>query len=555
MEDSINDNDQLNNYFENITIKDKNYRMKQIRKKIIIITIIFAFLILIAAGIVVYIKLNELTYGEITCVYKTTKDNQNIELIKNNGKLKYFLKIDGEEFSQSTSHTFKTSGFHNVTFIFKRRVYSLDNLFENMEALIEADLSKLDAEELTSINYLFLRCLNLIKVKFDFNTSNKIERMVKTFSRCKSLTSVTFNFTAEKLKDITGIFQYCESLTDIKPDIFNTTNLQIIDDMFTNNSKLSYLDLSHLNFEKLTSMNSTFFDCENLIDIIFPKSYTNELVYASATFWHCFSLENIDLTFLRTDKVKFMGYLFDGCHKVKQLDMAHFRTNNLIFVGGMFKNCKSLTSIDLSNFNFEKVESFGELFEGCQSLEEINLSYINAPLLNSMTNTFKDCKNLKQILLPRNLGGIKYLTQAFSNCEKLENIDLSPLYGIQNLEYINSMFHNCTSLKSVEFPNINATGLYSTSNMFYNCSNLKSINMGNFLTSINLYNLENMFYGCINLNYLDISKLYINNNCNIKDIFHGVISNITIKVYKNVNQDLKAQILNLTNLDDIVYEL
>ena len=221
----------------------------------------------------------------------------------------------------------------------------------------------------------------------------------------------------------------------------------------------------------------------------------------------------------------------------------------------MFKNCKSLTSIDLSNFNFEKVESFGELFEGCQSLEEINLSYINAPLLNSMTNTFKDCKNLKQILLPRNLGGIKYLIQAFSNCEKLENIDLSPLYGIQNLEYINSMFHNCTSLKSVEFPNINATGLYSTSNMFYNCSNLKSINMGNFLTSINLYNLENMFYGCINLNYLDISKLYINNNCNIKDIFHGVISNITIKVYKNVNQDLKAQILNLTNLDDIVYEL
>ena len=501
MEDSYNE--QLNNYFENITIKDKNYRMKQIRKKIIIITIIFAFLILIAAGIVVYIKLNELTYGEITCVYKTTKDNQNIELIKNNGKLKYFLKIDGEEFSQSTSHTFKTSGFHNVTFIFKRRVYSLDNLFENKEALIEADLSKLDAEELTSINYLFLRCLNLIKVKFDFNTSNKIERMVKTFSRCKSLTSVTFNFTAEKL----------------------------------------------------TSMNSTFFDCENLIDIIFPKSYTNELVYASATFWHCFSLENIDLTFLRTDKVKFMGYLFDGCHKVKQLDMAHFRTNNLIFVGGMFKNCKSLTSIDLSNFNFEKVESFGELFEGCQSLEEINLSYINAPLLNSMTNTFKDCKNLKQILLPRNLGGIKYLIQAFSNCEKLENIDLSPLYGIQNLEYINSMFHNCTSLKSVEFPNINATGLYSTSNMFYNCSNLKSINMGNFLTSINLYNLENMFYGCINLNYLDISKLYINNNCNIKDIFHGVISNITIKVYKNVNQDLKAQILNLTNLDDIVYEL
>ena len=109
--------------------------------------------------------------------------------------------------------------------------------------------------------------------------------------------------------------------------------------------------------------------------------------------------------------------------------------------------------------------------------------------------------------------------------------------------------------KSVEFPNINATGLYSTSNMFYNCSNLKRINMGNFLTSINLYYLENMFYGSINLNYLDISKLYINNNCNIKDIFHGVISNITIKAYKNVNQDLKAQILNLTNLDDIVYEL
>lgn len=62
--------------------------------------------------------------------------------------------------------------------------------------------------------------------------------------------------------------------------------------------------------------------------------------------------------------------------------------------------------------------------------------------------------------------------------------------------------------------------------------------MSNFFTN-KLNTLDRMFYGCGNLSLLDISNLYTSSKININNIFQGVISNITVRVNKDINEVLK----------------
>ena len=113
------------------------------------------------------------------------------------------------------------------------------------------------------------------------------------------------------------------------------------------------------------------------------------------------------------------------------------------------------------------------------------------------------------------------------------------------------MFYRCISLQLVEFPIINADSLLSTSNMFFGCKKLISIDMKNFYTSNKLNNLEYMFYNCEKLTYLDISNLKINSTSNLRLIFKGITSNISVIVSDDIDPSLKDEIekLNIKNID------
>ena len=56
-------------------------------------------------------------------------------------------------------------------------------------------------------------------------------------------------------------------------------------------------------------MENAFFDCHDLLEIKFPKSYTNSLIVMKNMFSGCNSLEKLNLDFLRTEKVTDMSYL------------------------------------------------------------------------------------------------------------------------------------------------------------------------------------------------------------------------------------------------------
>ena len=205
-----------NNSLDNLVIKDKSYRNKIKKKKIKIYLIIFAILIIIIAIIVIVYKILTIDYGKITCIYETYNENEEIKIINlYNKDMKFFYIINEEKFAQNNIHTFKDNGMHNVTFVFKKKLNTLANLFKELENLIEVDLSELEADKITSLKRTFYNCVNLKKVKFDFKESNLINDMSYLFRNCTSLENVTFNFNIENVKDMSGLFDNCTSIKNI----------------------------------------------------------------------------------------------------------------------------------------------------------------------------------------------------------------------------------------------------------------------------------------------------------------------------------------------------
>ena len=185
-----------------------------LKKRLIFAAIIFAVLIVITANVFLIIIIVNTTYGKITCFYEISKEYESIKLINtdNHEDIKFKLFIDNQEFEQKNNHIFNRAGLHNVTFLFKRRLTSLEKLFNGINALITIDLSQLEVEKVTSLNSMFAHSLNLVNVTFEFLTSNKIEDMSDLFNGCSSLKSVIFNFDAEKVVDMKRMFENCKLL-------------------------------------------------------------------------------------------------------------------------------------------------------------------------------------------------------------------------------------------------------------------------------------------------------------------------------------------------------
>ena len=81
--------------------------------------------------------------------------------------------------------------------------------------------------------------------------------MANLFYDCPLLSYVSFNFKAEKLKDLSGIFHNCNRLTSIELNLFNTKNLEVLDKAFKEckyikYSKLNiYLELTYIMISKI----------------------------------------------------------------------------------------------------------------------------------------------------------------------------------------------------------------------------------------------------------------------------------------------------------------
>jgi len=123
--------------------------------------------------------------------------------------------------------------------------------------------------------------------------------------------------------------------------------------MFSGCSKLTSLDLSTFDTNKVTNMSSMFYGCSKLT--------------------------NIDLSRFNTSKVTNMSSMFYGCSTITSLDLSTFDTSQVTSMSSMFSNCSNLKKIIVgNNYNTDKVTSSNYMFSGDSKLVGSNGTVYNS---------------------------------------------------------------------------------------------------------------------------------------------------------------------------------
>ena len=248
------------------------------------------------------------------------------------------------------------------------------------------------------------------------------------FRGFKNLIQINFNdnFNTSKVTNMSYMFSYCSSLTNLDLSSFNTSNVTNMDGMFDDCSSLTNLDLSSFNTSKVTNMSYMFSYCSSLTSLDLSNFNTSNVTAMYSVFTNCTSLTNLDLSSFNTSKVTNMNGMFYNCQSLTKLDLSNLNTSSLTSVYGMvsydggvryagiFEECKKLVSVDLSSFNTSKVTDMSWMFRNCSSLTTLDLSSFNTSNVTNMNGMFYNCSKLQTQINIMNAGITNY-SEMFSN--------------------------------------------------------------------------------------------------------------------------------------------
>ena len=221
------------------------------------------------------------------------------------------------------------------------------------------------------INYIFIFFLFTITeeklLRYAINFSSEINLVVKGSGEQRFL-SDDFYLEPSEVK-INGILNdSCKKTCEFEGEENNVTlyfdvPLNSCQSMFSQLNNIIEIDLSNLDFSRVTTMQKMFNNCKNLIKVNFGNMNTSSLEDVSDLFGYCEKIESIDLSHFNTSSVTTMYHMFFHCIVLKSLTFPEtFITSKVTDMNGMFSFCKSLISLDLSGFDVSKVTDIGYMF-------------------------------------------------------------------------------------------------------------------------------------------------------------------------------------------------
>ena len=239
----------------------------------------------------------------------------------------------------------------------------------------------------------------------------------------KNLVSISFgNFNTSKVTNMSGMFDYCISLTSLNVSSFNTGNVTDMSDMFRCCRLLTSLNLSNFNTSKVTNMRNMFYQCNSLTSLNVSSFDTSKVTDMSHMF-NCSSLTSLNVSNFNTSNVTSMYYMFEGCSSLTSLNVSNFDTSNVTDMSDMFFICSSLTSLNLSNFNTSKVTDMRSMFRSCDKLTSLNVSNFNTSNVTNMKYMFRNCYKLTTLNLSSfDMSKVTDTTNMFQDCSALTTI-------------------------------------------------------------------------------------------------------------------------------------
>ena len=263
-------------------------------------------------------------------------------------------------------------------------------------------------------------------------------------------------------------------------------------------------------------------------------------------FYGCKKLTSLDLSSFNTDKVTKMNCMFISCSRLTSLDVSSFNTDKVWEMCNMFCCCSGLTSLNLSSFNTAKVTEMYFMFNGCSGLTTIYVSD-DFTIGNGCSgdNMFYGCSNLKGAtsydpaktgidmanfdgyFTPKTItpyvkwdGVNKVLTFKVAN-NKEEGVsgvyDLNE--GATTPKWVGEVSGDCT--KVVFTPSFKQAKPTSCCSWFWGFWKLKTIEGIENLNTEKVTDMSEMFNVCSGLTSLDLSKFNTAKVTNMNGMFGG----------------------------------
>ena len=175
---------------------------------------------------------------------------------------------------------------NKITIKFGKKITSCQSMFEELENIIEVDLSHLDTSSVNNMESMFFWCKNLKKITFGNIVTSSVKTMHNMFSHCESLTSIDVSkFNTKQVTDMGDMFAYMYKIYAIDLSNFITSQAKDISGMFYESKKLKYLDLSNFDGTSLTTIRALIGYCVDLVYLNIKKLKLNN-VYTYYTLAH-----------------------------------------------------------------------------------------------------------------------------------------------------------------------------------------------------------------------------------------------------------------------------
>ena len=383
------------------------------------------------------------------------------------------------------------------------------------------------------------RELSLLGVEY-LNITNTTKIIYNLFARCQNLQYVNGvnDWDISGISDLTTVFYYCNSLTQLDLSNWDTSNVTNMYCMFRGCESLTSLDLSNWDTGNVTDMSYMFADCPNLTTLDVSNFDTSNVTDMSWMFYKCQSLTQLDVSKWDTSNVTTMMCMFSTCHSLASLDVSKWATSNVISMESMFSYDYMLTTLDVSNWNIGKVVNIFNIFGSCQSLTQLDVSNWDTSNVENMGYMFYDCQSLTSLDLSKwDTSNVIYMFNTFCLCESLTQLDVSN-WKTSNVITMEAMFGLCNSLTTVgDLTNWNTSNVTNMKSVFYGCANLTQLDVSNWDIS-NVTDMSLMFYDCTNL-----TSITMNNSD------YNSVNKIITELPARTTDSIGA--LNVTGVDDI----
>ena len=246
---------------------------------------------------------------------------------------------------------------------------------------------------------------------------------------------------------------------------------------------------------------------------------------SSRMFMNFTKLTELDLSSFNTDRVTNMSEMFRGVKELTSLNLSSFNTQNVTNMSGMFYEMSKVTNLNLSSFNTQNVTDMSRMFQYVGSISSLDLSHFDTKNVINMNEMFSSMKNLTTLDVSSfNTSKVIDMSLMFWYSSKINVINLSH-FDTSNVTNMRMMFYHLSNLEVLNISNFNTEKVTDMSDMFYDMQNLVTLDISNFNTK-NVTNFSHMFSLDYDSRGSDkLEKIYVNNDfdtsslMNASDIF------------------------------------